>query len=80
MHVITSGSVEFVLVESDGKFDYVDFANTRNGMVPSIAGDMLQMSTLRMVQGGQTVEATALDYSVDEQCATPDSYLRANGG
>jgi len=80
MHTISVQDDEFVLVEHDYKFDFVDFTKIQLGHVPNITGEMLQLNGLKMVPGGGTVEAITLHYCVDKQCTTPDSYLCTNGG
>jgi len=80
VHTISVQDDEFVLVEHDYKFDFVDFTRIQLGQVPNITGEMLQLSGLKMVPGGEVIEAITLHYCVDQQCTTPDSYLCANGG
>jgi len=80
MHTISVQDDEYVLVEHDYKFDFVDFTRIQLGKVPNINGEMLHTTSLKMVPGGGIIEAITLYYCVDKQCTTPDSYLCATGG
>jgi hypothetical protein len=78
--VIQSQGKEFVLVQCEGKLEFVNFMQIDSGCVPSILGDVLQMNDLSIVPAADAIPATTLAYSVDEACTTPDSYLSAFGG
>jgi len=80
MHTISVQDDEFVLVEYDYKFEFVDFTRIQLGQVPNINGEMLQLRDVKMVPDGEIIEAITLHYCVDKQCTTPCSYLCANGG
>jgi hypothetical protein len=80
MHTISVQGDEYVLVEYDGKFEFMDFNRVYRGLVPKITGEMLPLSELKMIQGGKTIAAITDKYYVDSQCTTPDSYLCSDGG
>ena len=80
MHTISVQGDEFVFVEHNGKFVFVDFNRVECGKVPTISGQTVQLCDLKMVPGDEIIAATTLEYCVDEQCTTPDSYLCSDDG
>ena len=80
MHTVVVQSDEFVLVEARGKFDFVDFNRVKDGMVPNTMCEMLKITDLKMIQGEGDISATTLEYYVDQECTTPDSYHCSVGG
>jgi hypothetical protein len=79
-NVIQNQGKEFVLVQCEGKLEFVNFMQIDSGCVPSILGDVLQMKDMNIVPAAESIPATTLSYSVDAECTTPDSYLSAFGG
>ena len=80
MHTIVIKNDEFVFVEMNGTFEFTDFNRVEKGLVPNTMGEMLKLTDLKLVQGEGIISATTLEYYVDQDCATPDSYHWSVGG
>ena len=78
-NTITFEETQFVCVELNGKFEFVDFSRVNSGTVPSITGEMIKLCDMNMLEGNGTIQASTLEYCVDQACTTPESYLCSLG-